>query len=397
MIALFLSILMVCQGCEFSDIQSAIDFAKEGDRILVKGGAYRGPILINKRVELVGEGEPIIDGEGRHQVITVKANGVRIEGFVIKNSGMSYSEDIAGLKVINSKECVIRENSFLNNFFALYLERVSGCLVEGNKIIGFAKSEGSSGNGIHAWNSERLIVKNNYIKGHRDGIYFEFVKDSTIEGNRSEYNLRYGLHFMFSNDDAYRKNYFYKNGAGVAVMYSKNIKMEENIFEKNEGPANYGLLLKDITDSKLYKNRFINNTHGVYLEGCNRTKFKENFFEGNGWAVRIYADSENNFFTENIFSNNAFDVSTNTFSYFRNVFEGNYYDKYEGYDLDKDGYGDMPYRPISFMAIIFERYPLSLLFYESLFAHIMDTMERFIPMLNPQSLLDRKPLVRRPW
>lgn len=396
MLSLVMSVLIVCSNCEFKDIKSAIEKARVGDTVVVNYGAYNGGIVITKSVKLLGKGQPIIDGEGREQVITVKADDVEIEGFVIKNSGMSYSEDIAGLKVINSKNCVIKNNKFFNNFFALHLEKVSNCQIESNTVVGFAKSEGSSGNGIHAWNSERLKIKDNYIKGQRDGIYLEFVKDSLIEGNRSEYNLRYGLHFMFSNNNTYRRNYFYKNGAGVAVMYSKNINMEENTFEKNEGEANYGLLMKDISDNFLYKNRFVNNTHGVYLDGCNRTRFEENLFENNGWAVRIYANSEDNFFTKNSLVGNAFDVSTNTLSYFTNTFEGNYYDKYEGYDLDRDGYGDLPYRPVSFMAVLFERYPLSLLLYESFFARIMDSMEKYIPLLNPQALLDKKPLMRRP-
>jgi len=212
----------------------------------------------------------------------------------------------------------------------------------------------------------------------------------------SERNLRYGLHFMFSNNNTYKHNHFYKNGAGVAVMYSKNIIMEENVFEGNEGQANYGLLLKDISDSVLYKNRFLNSTHGVYLDGCNRTRFEENVFKNNGWAVRIYANSEDNVFTTNAFLENIFDVSTNTLSYFKNTFEKNYFDKYEGYDLDKDGHGDISYRPVSFLSVLFERYPLSLLLYESFFVRILDTLERYIPILNPQALLDEKPLMRKP-
>lgn len=393
MLGIIFSTLFVCYDCKFKDIQSAINYARDGDRIVVKSGTYKGPVVVDKRVELVGEGGPVLDGEGKYQVLTIKADGVKVEGFVIKNSGMSYSEDIAGLKVVDSRDCIIKGNKFLNNFFALYLERVSGCLVEGNSIVGFARSEGSSGNGVHAWNSERLILRNNYVKGHRDGIYFEFVKDSLIEKNRSELNLRYGLHFMFSNDDSYSNNYFYKNGAGVAVMYSRNIHMVENVFERNEGLANYGLLLKDITDSKLYKNKFLNNTHGIYLEGCNRSIFEGNLFEKNGWAVRIYANSEDNLFRRNLFIGNAFDVSTNTLSYFRNTFEGNYYDRYEGYDLDRDGYGDIPYRPVSFIAFLFERFPLTLILYESFLMKILDTMERLIPLLHPEALVDKKPLM----
>ncbi|MFN7065991.1 MAG: nitrous oxide reductase family maturation protein NosD [Aquificaceae bacterium] len=395
MLALVLS-LIVCQTCELKDIQSAINLAKPGDRIVVKAGSYKGSIKIDKSLELIGEGEVVIDGEGRHQVITVMADGVKIEGLVIKNSGISYTEDIAGLRVKNSKGCVIRKNKFIANFFAIYLEGVKGCKVEDNTIIGFARAEGSSGNGIHAWSSEGLHIKGNYVKGHRDGIYFEFVKGSHIEGNVSEENLRYGLHFMFSDNNNFKRNRFYKNGAGVAVMYSKEVVIEENIFEKSSGPASYGLLLKDISDSKIYKNNFLNNSYGAYLEGCNRTPFIENTFKNNGWALKVYANSEKNLFERNSFIGNAFDVSTNTLSYFENTFLRNYWGKYEGYDMDKDGIGDIPYRPVSFMAVLFERHPLSLLFYNSFLARIIDTMERLIPLLNPKGLIDRKPLVKRP-
>ena len=50
--------------------------AKEGERIIVKAGVYKGTIFINKGVELIGEGKPVLDGEGRYQIITVKANRV---------------------------------------------------------------------------------------------------------------------------------------------------------------------------------------------------------------------------------------------------------------------------------------------------------------------------------
>ncbi|MFN3599194.1 MAG: nitrous oxide reductase family maturation protein NosD [Aquificaceae bacterium] len=395
MVALFLS-LVVCHTCELKDIQSAVNLAKTGERILVKAGNYKGPIVITKGLELIGEGWPVIEGDRKEQVMTVRADGVRIEGFVIKDSGISYREDMAGLRVKNSKGCVIRKNKFIANFFAIYLEGVKGCKVEDNTIIGFARAEGSSGNGIHAWASEGLYIKGNYVKGHRDGIYFEFVKGSHIEGNLSEESLRYGLHFMFSDNNNFKRNRFYKNGAGVAVMYSKDVVIEENIFEKSSGPASYGLLLKDMSDSKIYKNNFLNNSYGTYLEGCNRTLFMENTFKNNGWALKVYANSEKNLFERNSFIGNAFDVSTNTLLYFENTFLRNHWDKYEGHDMDKDGIGDIPHRPVSFIAVLFEKYPLSLLFYNSFLARIIEAMERLIPLLNPKGLIDKEPLVKKP-
>ncbi len=106
----------------------------------------------------------------------------------------------------------------------------------------------------------RLI--NNRISGHRDGIYFEFVTNSIIWRNISSHNLRYGLHFMFSHNDAYISNIFRNNGAGVSVMFTHGVKMFNNFFEDNWGDGSFGLLLKEISDSYVVGNKFTNNTSG---------------------------------------------------------------------------------------------------------------------------------------
>jgi nitrous oxidase accessory protein NosD len=47
---------------------------------------------------------------------------------------------------------------------------------------------------------------------------------------------------MFSHRDAYEDNHFEDNGAGVAVMFSKEIAMRRNRFLANRGASAYGLL-----------------------------------------------------------------------------------------------------------------------------------------------------------
>ncbi len=389
-------VILVCSGCEIADIQMAINLAKPGDTVLVNGGTYNKPVIINKPLNLKGENNPVLDGLGKHQPITIKADGVIVEGFIIKNSGASYREDIAGIKVENAKNCVIQNNVFLNNFFAISLYNVRNCTVRGNRIEGFAREEGSSGNGIHIWNGQSIRVVHNLVKGHRDGIYFEFVKDGYISDNESAENLRYGLHFMFSDDNIYEDNKFFKNGAGVAVMYSKRVVIRRNRFEENFGSANYGLLLKAISDSKLEQNIFMNNKVGAYLEECVRTIFNRNIFKSNGWALRILANSDGNKFYQNTFLNNTFDVSTNTMSHLDNLFEGNYYDSYLGYDLNNDGYGDIPHRPISISSVLYEMYPASVILYESPLMRLLVWLEALIPTLTPSNLIDKKPLMKEP-
>ncbi len=252
----------------------------------------------------------------------------------------------------------------------------------------------AAGNGIHAWYCHDLYITGNTVIQHRDGIYFEFVDNSVIEGNYSTKNLRYGLHFMFSDRDVYSFNTFENNGAGTAVMYSRFISLYNNIFQKNWGGAAYGILLKEIYDCKIYNNTFKENTVGLYMENCNRTPIEHNDFIGNGWALRVMANSQQNEVRENNFIDNMFEVATNSRRSF-NKFIRNYWSKYNGYDLDKDGIGDIPYRPVSLTSYLIENYEAISLMLESYFLKLLDLLEKIAPSINPVGLVDRQPLMEK--
>jgi len=397
--------LTVCkEGCKYSSIKEALSYAKDGDRIVVKKGVYKeGNIVVGKSISLIGEDYPVLDGEGKYEILTVKANNVTVEGFIFKNSGKSYIEDIAALKVIASKGCVIRKNKFFKNFWAIYLAKSKECLIEENYIKGPAKrrklaekgvTETGFGNGIHLWYCRYITIDNNYISNHRDGIYFEFVEDSVIIGNLSEDNLRYGLHFMFSHRDIYINNVFRHNGAGVAVMYTKKVHMEGNRFEYNWGPATFGLLLKDRTDSFITHNIFYKNTTGIFSDNTIRTRIEENDFIENGLALKIYSNSTDNIIRHNNFIENTFNVVTNSF-HNPNKYTENYWSDYKGFDLNRDGIGDIPYRPVSLFGYFTENYPQSIILTRSFFIYLLDLVERIFPMLIPESLVDNKPLMRK--
>lgn len=199
---------------------------------------------------------------------------------------------------------------------------------------------------------------------------------------------------MFSDSCRYYSNQFEFNSAGVAVMYSHYVEMKNNKFNNNWGPASYGLLLKDITDSKITDNKFIENTSGIYIEGCNRSEFEKNLFEKNGWAVKLMANSSDNLFTMNNFVSNTFDVSTNSRQNF-STFSSNYWSKYEGYDLDKNGIGDVPYRPVKLYSVLVEKNEPSLILLNSLFIEILNIAESVFPSITPETLVDDTPLLRK--
>ncbi|MGC1244130.1 MAG: nitrous oxide reductase family maturation protein NosD [Chryseosolibacter sp.] len=386
--------IIVDRNGEIASLKTAITRAEPGDTILIKPGTYReGNVRINKPLTIIGENYPVFDGENKYEIFTIQAQGVTIRGLRFIDTGIASMEDVAAVKVMNSKNITIAGNQFSNAFFGIHFSNTTHSKVENNDLKASAVAEYEIGNGIHMWKCSQIDIRNNRISGHRDGIYFEFVTNSFITKNISEGNLRYGLHFMFSHNDEYRENSFINNGAGVAVMYTKNVRMYDNFFERNWGGASYALLLKDIQDSEVIGNKFIENTIAIHIEGVSRTRFDKNDFTGNGYAVRLQASSDDNVFVHNNFSGNTFDFATNG-TMVLNTINGNYWDRYQGYDLDNDGTGDVPYRPVNIYSMIVERIPAAVLLWRSFLVMLMDRAEKVIPVVTPENLKDNSPSMK---
>ncbi|NNL33326.1 MAG: nitrous oxide reductase family maturation protein NosD [Flavobacteriaceae bacterium] len=391
----FADTIEVCKTCNLSSINEAIALAKDHDTILIKKGTYKEyDILIDKPLSILGEGHPVIDGNLKGEIITIIADNVTLDGLSIINVGISYTEDFAAVRVKKAKNFSIQNLVLENLFFGIYIEKSHYGKVIHNKIIGDAVEEHNSGNGIHLWYSSHIEIEHNYVQHVRDGIYLEFSDDSFIRNNVSSNNLRYGLHFMFSNNDEYQDNTFESNGAGVAVMFSKNIKMLSNTFKENWGSASYGLLLKEINDAEIIGNTFEENTIGINIEGSNRIIYKHNNFINNGWAVKVRGACYTNSFTANNFLYNSFDISYNSREN-DNVFDGNFWSSYSGYDLDNNGIGDVPYRPVKLFSYIVNRTPETIILLRSLFIDLIDFSEKVSPVFTPDNLIDQHPLIKK--
>ena len=386
--------ITVGTGGRFHSIREALQIAKEGDVINVQAGIYKeGELVITKSVTIKGSKESILDGEHKTSVLVVRSNGVYIQGLTIRNSGYSDLHELSGIRLENVSRCRIEGNYFYDNYFGIYLANSRHCKILHNRVEGLAKTETSSGNGIHLWKSEYNLLIGNHVSGHRDGIYFEFVKHSAIISNLSELNLRYGLHFMFSDDDSYRFNIFRNNGSGVAVMYTRRVTMDHNRFEHNWGSAAYGLLLKEISYSRINNNTFSMNTTGLYMEGSNQTVVENNDFIRNGWGLRILGDCFDDSVRFNNFKGNTFEVATNAIRSM-NVFYRNYWDQYRGYDLNHDQVGDIPYHPVSLYSKITEESPFTLMLLHSFFIDLMDQAEKVVPTITPEAFKDEFPLMK---
>ena len=224
--------ISVGKSKHISTIHAGLALAENGDTILVSGGFYQeGNITITKAIYFSGIDHPVLDGGHKVEIISVKSNFVTVDGFRIQHAGRSGIDDIAGIKIYNCKNVSIINNTLDDTNFGIYTQFGTNCTIKNNQLISYGTEEFQSGNGIHCFRCDSMLIIGNDIKGHRDGIYFEFVTNSMIWRNLSTGNVRYGLHFMFSQNNNYITNLFKYNGSGVAVMYSHGVKMFNNYFE----------------------------------------------------------------------------------------------------------------------------------------------------------------------
>ena len=383
--------LRVGPGRTYATVGRALQQARRGDVVEVYGGPiYRERLTISQPVTLRGIGLPVIDGGRRSNVIEVKADRVTIEGIKVVGSARSSMTDYCGIHARQVRGLRIRGNVLRDNQFSIMLQDCEHSEITGNNIASDITYNPIMGNAVHCWKCTDMRIHGNIIGHNRDGIYLEFVDHSYIYNNRVSGCARYGMHFMFSHHNTYQDNRFVNNKAGVAVMYTHHVKMVNNLFAHNQGTSCYGLLIKELQYSTIRGNQFVDNTVGLMVDGGSDIKAAGNVFSANGWGVRLVSGSSNDTLTHNNFVGNTFDMTTNK-SYNGNAVDGNYWDKYEGYDLNHDGRGDVPFYPLSLFSMLAEQNPSMLLFFRSFMMTLLDEAEKILPTLTPDTYVDRQP------
>lgn len=387
----------VCkEGCSYSSVQNALDQASSNDSIFIKKGVYKEHDIMvknKKNLYIYGEEGSVIDIDNKGYGFNFDNTSFTLKNLKVINVKRSYTTDYAAIYTFECFDFEISNIVLENAFFGMLIEKSKNGTIDNNVISGQGERELSTGNAIHLWHSNNLHITNNEVFNMRDGIYIEFGNNCEFINNKSYQNLRYGMHFMFSNDNLYQNNLFRDNSAGVAVMFSKRIKMYDNTFEKNWGASSYGLLLKEISDAEIKHNTFKDNTTGVTADGTTRIDYKENDFINNGYAVEFIGGCYDNIFKRNNFLYNNFDLSYSG-GLNDNQFDKNYWSSYTGYDLDKDGYGDVPYRPVKLFNYLVNKTPESIILLRSLFVDLINFSEKVAPVFTPKNLTDSKPLMK---
>jgi nitrous oxidase accessory protein len=363
-------------------LQDRIDAASPNDTLTLEPGVYAGPVVIKKKITLVGEKGAEIRGHGTGKVVTIAADDVTLSGLRITGSGLQLSDDDAAVFVTGNR-AKIDNNVIADSLHGVYLKKVSGAQILNNRIEGkttlavssepVEKAIGSStencdttlvanrrGNGIHQWNCEGNLIRGNEISEARDGIYFSFTNNSRVENNLV-HHVRYGLHYMYSDGNVFENNTFSENAAGAAIMFSKDLIVRGNRFINNRGHRAYGLIFQSSDRSRLEQNEIVENAVGLSFNQCNENEIVGNRVTQNYIGLRFGSNSDGNRFTENIFARNLHPVETGASDVSGNHWAvngvGNFWDDELALDLDRDGINDLPHRELDLFGVLRRDFP----------------------------------------
>jgi nitrous oxidase accessory protein len=382
-------------AARLSPLQSLVDAAAPGQIIRVGPGTYRGELFLDRRVHLVGEGRPLLIAATDDSVVEIRADDVVIEGFDIDGERRGDLGRDSSAIHIAAKRAIVRNCSTRNTLFGIYLREADGSTVESCTIRGVPGSDpGEKGSGIHVWNTDGYRLLGNDIAGVRDGFYIQSSPHGTILRNSAR-DLRYGLHYMFSDDNRFEDNTFENGAAGTALMYSRRIIFRRNRFLHNRGFASVGLLLKNCDNVIAEDNLIADNARGIFVEGSIDDVFRRNLVIDSDTAIVLYDSCQNIRFEGNAFIANLTALTlvgrrTDT------KFDGNFWSENDEPDLDGDGRSDRPYR----LSSVFDHFRGNVLAADlmslGLAASALSAAEKMFPVLDPIPVEDHSPLAGLP-
>jgi nitrous oxidase accessory protein len=404
-----LAVLLVALGAlpatAGEDLQALIDAAEPGGVVVLSAGAYDGNVVIDKPLEIRGEGWPVVDGHGRGNVIEIYAPDVTITGLVIANTGTSLDQENAGVSA-NGERVTVVDNRFENVLFGVFLRGAYNSHVADN-LIGAADFElGRRGDGIRLWESSGSVIERNTVDGGRDTVLW-FSDDLVLRDNRVT-NGRYGIHFMYSDGALVERNYLGGNSVGGFLMYSHNLTLKDNLITGSQGPSGYGIGLKDMDGATITGNHIMSNRVGIYLDNSPATPGITHEISGNLFAYNevgaLFLPSVNG----NVLSGNAFvdngeqvGVQGKGNFYGNNVFTvgetGNHWSDFAGYDADGDGVGDVPYESADLFSTLTDKNPELHFFDATPASEAIDLAGRMFPAFQPRpKLTDTAPIIELP-
>ncbi len=382
-----------------TSLQALIDTAAPGSIVHLKPGIYAGPVIISKPLTLEGGSQAEVRGNGRGTVVTLRGEGITLRGLRIGGSGELHDSIDAGIQV-EGKGHVIEDNRIEDVLFGIHLRQASGSVVRRNEVTGKPLSLGMRGDAIRIWNGSANRIENNRFQRARD-LTFINAPDNLIAGNHFS-DGRYGLHAVFSPRLRIERNRLSHMGTGIIILYSRDVVLKQNHVEHALEGGGAGIVFKDSDTGVVEGNTVLHCAVGLKVdappEPVGVLAVHGNRFAHNIIGLFFYGEAGGHRFTANHFDKNLTTVAISGLgTAAANVWQGNYWDDYEGFDRNQDGIGDTPHEVWLHADRIWMETPMATFFRNAPGMELLDFLERLAPFSAPYRVLqDPTPLMHPP-
>ncbi len=383
----------------FPSFQELVDATEENGTLIPPAGIYAGPVNIDYPITIDGINGVTIDSQNKGSVIYLESDGVTLKNLTLLNSGNSLNDLDSGVQVRGNFN-VIKDCDILNCLFGVDLQQCNNCIVRRNRINSKDKDMGQRGDSVRLWYSFNNKIQDNECFDTRDMVVW-YSSDNIITGNTGR-DSRYSLHFMYSKYNLVENNRYFGNSVGIFLMYSDGIVVRNNIVAHAAGPTGVGIGFKETSELIIADNTVMYCASGFYIDVSpfqpeTINHFENNILAYNGFGIRFLNDWVGSVFMDNQIIDNLTQVYVGSgMSANRNIWEGNYWSDYAGFDLDHDGIGDTPHEIFAYADRIWRDSPYTQFFKGSPMLETLDFLERLVPFSDPVLLIrDSAPKMRK--
>lgn len=380
--------------------QNLVDAAPAGSILRPPPGAYSGPVVLKKPLIIEGGGQVTIDAGDRGTVFSLEADGAVLRGIHLAGSGDNHDTDDSCIDVRGHNN-VLEDLVVDNCLFGIDLKQSNNNIVRRNKVRSKPRDLGVRGDGIRLWYSNNNLIENNLVTDSRDMVAW-YSHRNIYRGNEGR-RSRYSIHFMFANNNIVENNRFIDNAVGIYFMYMEGGGARNNLISHATGATGMALGFKEASNIFIDDNEIIYSAVGVGsdlspFQPDTTIRFNRNRFAYNGIAVQLTSELGGNVLNDNVFEGNLTDIfQAGRGKGDQNKWAGNFFDSYQGFDRDGDGFGDKPHEHFAYADQIWMEIPAARFFKVSPVMELLDFLERLAPFSSPElQLRDERPRFHKP-
>ncbi len=370
-------------------LQPWLDAAGAGTVLKLPPGTYDGPAIINKPLTLEGDGRVIVDAHSKGTVLTIRADGVTLRGLHLRGSGDSHDALDGGI-MAEGNQLLLEDNRIDDVLFGISLHRSTDSIIRRNRIRSRPVDSADRGDGIRLWYSMYNRIEHNDIAQIRDITVTNSPRNRFV-GNRIR-DSRRAFNFLFAHRSIVEDNHLEKNSTGVIALNSEGLIIRRNRILHAMDPSGAGVALKETSAALIEGNEIVHCAHGIMADSpmnpINRIVFANNTVAHNITGVYFYGAKGGHIAIGNAFRNNLWPVSIiGDGDPMDDIWWGNYWDDYEGFDRNGDGFGDRPHELYAYADRIWMETPAARFFRNSPVLELLDFLERLAPFSSPALIL----------